>query len=84
MTLRLGNKKVCPTKLVKVNNVDWSKIGYNTQSYYGIGASGNIRNGKMYLYDTGFYPRASIDEEYTTKFVNFSQPFEINLLHRLK
>lgn len=78
MTLRLGNKKVCPTKLVKVNNVDWNKVGYVLGDYNTTGAPCRIQNGKVYA-SLGIYPRGTADETYTTKFVNFSQPFEINI-----
>lgn len=79
MTLRLGNKKVCPTKLVKVNNVDWNKIGYVFGNYRTDNIYYNkILSGKVYA-APGVYPRGTADESYTTKFVNFSQPFEINI-----
>ena len=77
MTLRLGNKKVCPTKLVKVNNVDWNKAGYVFGKYATDGTYDKILSGKVYAAN-GVYPRATADETGTTKFVNFSQPFEIN------
>lgn len=77
MTLRLGNKKVCPTKLVKVNNVDWNKAGYVFGNYGTGGTYDKILSGKVYA-ASGVYPRATADETGTTKFVNFSQPFEIN------
>lgn len=77
MTLRLGNKKVCPTKIVKVNNVDWNKTGYVFNSYGTDGTYDKILSGKVYA-ASGVYPRATTDETGTTKFVNFSQPFEIN------
>lgn len=77
MTLRLGNKKVCPTKIVKVNNVDWNKTGYVFGSYGTDGTYAKILSGKVYA-ASGVYPRATADETGTTKFVNFSQPFEIN------
>lgn len=78
MSLRLGNKKVCPTKLVKVNNVDWSKIGLNLHSYNTSGNKTDIIDGKLWRNGSGFFPRATADETGTTKFVNFSQPFEIH------
>lgn len=78
MTLRLGNKKVCPTKLVKVNNVDWDKIGYVFERYDTYDTYYRIQHGKVYARG-GVYPRAAKNETGTTKFVNFSQPFEINI-----
>lgn len=77
MTLRLGNKKVCPTKIVKVNNVDWNKAGYVFGNYSTGGTYNKILSGKVYAV-SGVYPRTTADETGTTKFVNFSQPFEIN------
>lgn len=62
-----------------VNNVDWDKIGYvfggyiTDRNYYD-----KILGGKVYARN-GVYPRGTADETYTTKFVNFSQPFEINI-----
>lgn len=77
MTLRLGNKKVCPTKLVKVNNVNWDKTGYVFGNYGTDASYDKILSGKVYAAN-GVYPRATATETGTTKFVNFSQPFEIN------
>lgn len=63
------------------NNVDWSKIGLS-KSYNEVSRSdyNYMSNGSIWVRDDGaFYPRASKTETYTTKFVNFSQPFEINV-----
>lgn len=78
MTLRLGNKKVCPTKLVKINNIDWDKISYAFGNYLNDSTTSKILNGKVYA-ESGVYPRGTETETGTTKFVNFSQPFEINI-----
>ena len=61
------------------NTVDWSKIGFNLSSYNTSGYPTQIINGQIWRNNEGFYPRATANEANTTKFVNFSQPFEINV-----
>lgn len=61
-----------------VNTIDWSKLGFNLSDYSTDINDRQIINGGVWLRGWPLIPRGSADETGATKFVNFSQPFEIH------